>query len=168
MNLLKNNFLSIKYSKNNFINASREKRLTINLFNLKLSFNFAKIFQSKTHKALLTHCDIENLDYILEQNPVFTHITGIVINKNVKIGKNCIIRQNVTIGNGKYFASTDRTYPVLGDSVNIGAGAIIIGGITIGDNVTIGAGSVVIRDVPSGATVAGNPAKIIKQHQAQL
>lgn len=46
--------------------------------------------------------------------------------------------------------------------MKICAGAIVIGPITIGDNVTIGAGSVVTKDVPRGATVVGNPARILK------
>ena len=157
-------FFRIEYHRTNFINAERVNRIRFCFFDkIRVSFNLSKIFKSKIHKALITHCDIENLDYILAQNPIFTHIIGIVINKNVKIGKNCIIRQNVTIGNGKFYASTNRQYPVLGNNVNIGAGAIIIGGITIGNDVTIGAGSIVVKDVPDGATVAGNPAKIIRQ-----
>lgn len=73
-----------------------------------------------------------------------------------KIGKNCTVFQNVTIGynnGGK---------PVLGDNVTIYAGAVVIGPIRVGDNVEIGANSVVVKDVPSNVTVAGVPAKIIK------
>ena len=44
----------------------------------------------------------------------------------------------------------------------IGAGAIVIGGITVGNNVIIGAGSVVVKDIPDNATVVGNPARVIR------
>jgi putative colanic acid biosynthesis acetyltransferase WcaB len=51
--------------------------------------------------------------------------------------------------------------PILGDRVDVGSNAVILGDISIGSDVVIGAGSVVIRDVPDRAVVAGNPAKIL-------
>ena len=85
------------------------------------------------------------------------------------IGNNFICRQGITLGNkvesipvkGEENKITD-TLPVIGDNVEIGAGAIVIGKITIGNNVIIGAGAVVVKDVPDNAIVAGNPAKIIR------
>lgn len=75
-----------------------------------------------------------------------------------RMGANVQIWHNVTIGRkGKWSGN-----PVIGNNVKICAGAIVIGPITIGDNVTIGAGSVVTKDVPRGATVVGNPARILK------
>lgn len=72
-----------------------------------------------------------------------------------RIGKNFHVNQCVNIvWNGDRCA-------VIGDNVNVCAGAIIVGGVTIGDNVTIGAGAVVVKDVPSDCTVVGNPARII-------
>ena len=73
-----------------------------------------------------------------------------------KMGDYCLVSQLVTIGWGK--GGT----PVIGNNVEIYAGAIIIGGITIGDNVKIGAGAVVVNDIPSDCTVVGNPARIIR------
>ncbi|PFK79237.1 serine acetyltransferase [Priestia megaterium] len=78
---------------------------------------------------------------------------GVVIQKSAKIGRNCTISQNVTVGSrGKQ--------PVIGDNVYIAPGAICIGG-TIGDNVVVGANAVVTKDIPSNCVVAGVPAKII-------
>ncbi|MED4254021.1 serine acetyltransferase [Priestia megaterium] len=78
---------------------------------------------------------------------------GVVIQKLAKIGKNCTISQNVTVGSrGKQ--------PIIGDNVYIAPGAICIGG-TIGDNVVVGANAVVTKDIPSNCVVAGVPAKII-------
>lgn len=113
-------------------------------------------------RRLKTCCDIENLEHLKKQHTIFTHPIGIVINSEVRVGYECLIRQNVTIGRGSYKEKTKREYPILGDRVQVGANAIIIGGITIGDNAIIGAGSVVVKDVPTNAVVAGNPAKIIR------
>lgn len=74
-----------------------------------------------------------------------------------KIGKNCWINQQVTIG---YTNNND--CPVIGDNVKIGAGAIVIGNISIGNDAIIGAGTVVTKNVPANSTIVGNPAHIIK------
>lgn len=89
---------------------------------------------------------------------LFQHPFSTIINANT-IGRGCIIRHNTTIGNTNELLDH---VPIIGNNVNIGAGAIIIGKICIGDNVTIGAGSVVVKDVPNNCIVAGNPAKIIR------
>lgn len=85
---------------------------------------------------------------------------GVVIHSRAVIGKNCMIGQNVTIG-GK---SGWYEVPVIGDNVEISAGARIIGPVRIGNNVIIGANAVVVKDVPDNCIVAGVPAKIIKEH----
>lgn len=89
---------------------------------------------------------------------VFEHQHGIVIHGNAVIGDDCIIRQGVTIGNRRL----DRPFeaPTLGARVNVGAGAKILGGLTIGDGAVIGANSVVLRDVDSGALAVGVPAVV--------
>jgi len=74
-----------------------------------------------------------------------------------KIGKNCWINQNVTIG---YTNATD--CPIIGDNVSIGAGAKVLGKCTVGNNVKIGANCVVVKNVPDNATVVGNPAYIVR------
>lgn len=86
------------------------------------------------------------------------HGQGLIVNEDTLIGEFAVLRQNTTIGN----KTEGGPSPVFGDYVNIGANAVVLGGVTIGNHVTIGAGSVVIKDLPSGATAVGNPAKIIK------
>lgn len=88
---------------------------------------------------------------------ILMHPVGIVINSKVIGGKQVIIESGVVIGDEKGKA------PVLGNNVFIGAGAKIIGGITIGDNVKVGANAVVVKDVRDNATVVGIPAKEIRK-----
>jgi len=101
------------------------------------------------------------LSYTVElgRRVIFEHQHGIVIHGNSVIGDDCIIRQGVTLGNRYLDKPFDA--PKLGKRVNIGAGAKILGNLTIGDDVWIGANAVVLSDVPSGQTVVGIPAKII-------
>jgi serine O-acetyltransferase len=83
------------------------------------------------------------------------HTYGVVI-MPAKIGKNCSIISNVTIG-----MRNERAFPSIGDNVFIGAGARVLGGIRVGDGARIGANAVVIEDVPAGVTVVGIPARVI-------
>ena len=85
------------------------------------------------------------------------HPNGIVIHPSAVIGLNCLIFQQVTIGTGSVPGC-----PIIGNHVDIGAGAKILGGITIGNNVKVGANAVVIDDVSDDCTVVGIPARIIK------
>jgi serine O-acetyltransferase len=95
----------------------------------------------------------------LGRRVVIYHQGSIIINANSIIGDDCMISQEVTLG-GRY---VDRPWdaPQLGKRVAIGAGAKLIGKITIGDNAHIGANAVVLCDVPAGATAVGIPARII-------
>ena len=92
------------------------------------------------------------------------HCGGIVVSSAVKIGKNCNINHNVTIGT-KYGGKNPGN-PIIKNNVYIGPGAKIIGGITVGNNVAVGANCVVTRDIPEDAVVVGIPGKIITYHGA--
>jgi serine O-acetyltransferase len=83
------------------------------------------------------------------------HPNGIVIHPDVEIGPNCLIFQQVTLG------SNGRGTPTIGGRVDIGAGAKVIGAVTIGPQAQIGANSVVTCDVPPYASAAGIPARIL-------
>lgn len=88
------------------------------------------------------------------------HGMGVVIGETTEIGDNVIIFQGVTLGGtGK---ERGKRHPTVGNSVVIGAGAKVLGAITIGDNVKIGANSVVLKSVSKNSTVVGVPGKVIK------
>lgn len=94
---------------------------------------------------------------------MFDHATGIVIGETAIVEDNVSIMQSVTLG-GTGKEAGDR-HPKVRRGVLIGAGAKILGNITVGECAKIGAGSVVLKDVPSRATVAGVPAQIIGETQ---
>lgn len=77
----------------------------------------------------------------------------------VKIGRNCVVMQQVTIGSSR--GGRRSGYPILGNNVVVCCGAKIIGKVNIGNNVIIGANAVVVNDVPDNAVVGGVPAKVI-------
>jgi serine O-acetyltransferase len=84
---------------------------------------------------------------------------GAIILSHGSIGENCTIEQNVTLGIAG--RGDERGHPTIGNRVFIGAGAMIVGKITIGDDAYIFPGSVVTRPVPPRAVVMGYPARIV-------
>jgi putative colanic acid biosynthesis acetyltransferase WcaB len=98
----------------------------------------------------------------LGSNARLFHGMGLVVNDQVKIGENVVLRHSTTIG-VKYTSDFGcQSVPVIGNNVDIGSNVVILGSICVGDYAQIGAGSVVVKDVPARAVVVGNPAKIIK------
>lgn len=89
---------------------------------------------------------------------------GIFISQGATIGKNCTIFQQVTIGSNTLGDSKKQGAPVICDNVYIGAGAKIIGNVTIGKNARIGANCVVVNDVPENATVVCQKARVIEHN----
>lgn len=81
------------------------------------------------------------------------HGQGLVVNTGTVLGADVMLRHNVTIGNIRRGPGDTTGCPVIGDGVEFGAGAVVVGAITIGDGALIGANAVVSRDVPAGATV---------------
>lgn len=90
------------------------------------------------------------------------HYGTIVVNPNVKVGKNCRLHVGVNIGAS---GGADKV-PVIGDNVYIGPGAIIFGDVCIGNNVMIGANSTVTKSFEENdIVIAGSPAHIIKRNE---
>ena len=88
---------------------------------------------------------------------VLVHSQGVVINGSVRGGDRIFIEHQVTIG------AERGTSPRVGSDIFIGAGAKIIGAVTLGDGARVGANAVVTRDVPADATVVGIPARVVRQ-----
>jgi serine O-acetyltransferase len=88
---------------------------------------------------------------------VLVHSTGVVINGSVRGGSGVHVEHQVTIG------AEGRRSPVLGDDVFIGAGAKVIGPVSVGDGARIGANAVVVHDVPPHATAVGIPARVVRR-----
>lgn len=100
-------------------------------------------------------------DGVLGENVIFHHSANIIINRRARVGAGCVFHGNCCIG----VAHTgDEKAPVLGQNVDIGYGAVILGDIYIADNITIGANSVVTKSFHTpGITIAGVPAREIKR-----
>ena len=94
---------------------------------------------------------------------IFEHQKGIVVHGNSVIGDDCIIRHGVTLGNRYLNRSADA--PILGRRVNVGAGAVILGRVTLGDDVRVGANAVVLFDVPEDSTVVGPKAQVLDDRE---
>jgi serine O-acetyltransferase len=87
------------------------------------------------------------------------HQGGIVVHGASTIGDGCILRQNCTLGIRSMDALQDA--PTLASGVNVGAGAVILGKVTIGAGAAIGANAVVLDDIPAGAVAVGIPARVV-------
>jgi serine O-acetyltransferase len=102
-------------------------------------------------------CEVE-----IGRNFVIDHFGGIVISGYAKFGDNCRIRNGVVVGLQRV---EDTVAPVIGNNVDIGTGAKLLGRIRIGNDVQIGANAVVISDVPDHSVAVGIPA-VIKPRKA--
>lgn len=84
------------------------------------------------------------------------HGMGVVIGETAVIGDDCTLYHQVTLGGTS--VRREQRHPTLGDRVIVGAGATILGPVTIGDDSRIGAGAVVVKDAPAGSSLTGVPA----------
>lgn len=119
---------------------------------------FIKKFSVLRHRfwSVITGADIP-LNCNIKGGLRIPHPNGIVIHPYAKIGPNCIIFQQVTIG---YREGSTKSVSV-GGNVSIGAGAKVLGDVSIGNNAKIGANAVVLIDVPENKIAIGIPAKVI-------
>jgi serine O-acetyltransferase len=90
------------------------------------------------------------------------HFGGIIVSGDAVIGDDVVLRNGVTIGLKR---TNERGAPVIGNRVDIGAGAKILGPIRIGDGAVIGANAVVVHDVPAGAVAVGIPARVLPRQR---
>ena len=94
------------------------------------------------------------------------HGSGVVIGETSVVGDNCTMYQGVTLGGtGK---DCGKRHPTIGNNVMIGAGAKILGPISVGDGSKIAAGAVVLHDIPENCTAVGIPARVVRYKNAKV
>lgn len=93
------------------------------------------------------------------------HHSGIIVNGTARFGDDCVIRNGVTVG---VRHTNVPGSPTIGDRVDIGAGAVLLGPIQVGDDVAIGANAVVIADVPAQSIAVGVPARVVPRRAAAV
>ncbi len=119
-----------------------------------------KLFWERQHNQLGIKLGLQILPNSVSYGLKIWHSGNIVIHRDAKVGKNCQLHGMNVIGNK---GIPDSGAPTIGDNVNIGVGAVIIGDVYIADNVTIAANAVVTKSCyREGAVLAGVPAKIIE------
>jgi serine O-acetyltransferase len=123
---------------------------------LRMPFSFLYKF---LYKAVQVLTGIEfPCEVTVGNNFRIDHHSDIVVSGYASFGNNCVIRNGVTVGLRNV---DDPVAPQIGNDVDIGAGAKVLGRITIGNNVDIGANAVVLTDVPDNSLAVGVPAKIL-------
>lgn len=126
---------------------------------LHQNFNYFKLFHPKA--IISKRC-------IADEGTVI--MGGVTVNSGVVIGKHCIVNTNASVDHDCIVGDFVHISPgasiagdvKIGEGTHVGIGSSIIQGVKIGKWCTIGAGAVIIKDVPNGATVVGNPGRIIK------
>ena len=114
-----------------------------------------KFYQYENNSAIAWSSTFEGI-------PCFPHgMKSIFISVGAKIGRNCVIFQQVTIGSNTLVDSRGTGAPVIGNNCYIGAGAKIIGNVVVGDNVRIGANAIVYKDIPENSVVVSGQQRII-------
>jgi len=93
------------------------------------------------------------------------HGMGVVIGETAEIGDDCTLYHGVTLGGTSW--KKGKRHPTLGNDVVVGAGAKVLGPITLEDDVRVGSNAVVVKDVPAGATVVGIPGRVVTVPQTE-
>lgn len=142
-----------------YIKFLRKEEYYINRNDLKVLYKILFITNRRKKNKLGLKLGLNIPPNVFEEGLLIYHANGIVVNKNAKVGKNCKIHGDLCIGNN----GITEDAPIIGDDVDIGIGAKIIGNVTIGNNVKIGANAVVTKSFSEeDIVIAGIPAVKIK------
>lgn len=128
------------------------------LLRLPLSFSYKLL---KLLSQILTGIDLP-CEVVVGKRFRIEHFGDIIISGDTVFGDDVVIRNGVTVGLRR---TNERGAPVIGNRVDIGTGAKILGAITIGDDVAVGANAVVLTDVPPNSLAVGVPARIIPRER---
>jgi len=140
---------------------------TSNIGDDTLIWQYAVILKGAT---IGSNCNINCHTFIENDVTIGNNVTvksGIYLWDGITVGNDVFLGPNVTFTNDKYPRS--KQYPesfqriTIEDGASVGAGAIILGGVTIGKKAMVGAGSVVTKDIPEGELWVGNPAKFVRK-----
>ncbi len=142
-----------------YLKALRKDEYYFNNKNRNIYFEIRYLFAERKKNNIGNKLGIEICNNSVGKGLFICHSGSIVINGEARIGENCILHGDNCIGND----GSSRKAPVVGDNVDIGVGAKIIGDVEIADNILIGAGAVIVDsfDAP-GSVVVGVPGKRIK------
>ena len=130
-------------------------RVSHSLWNAKLRF-VARMLSQITR--LFTGVEIHP-GAILGRRLFIDHGMGVVIGETAVVGDDCVLYHGVTLGGTN--TGKEKRHPTLGNRVLVGAGAKLLGAITLGDDCNVGANAVVLHDAPAGSTLVGVPAKSV-------
>ena len=132
----------------------------------KLLRKFFSLIYHVLYKVMQIVTGIElPCEVVVGRNFVIDHFGGIIISGYAKFGDNCRIRDGVVVGLRRV---EEKCAPIIGNNVDIGSGAKLLGQIRIGDNVLIGANAVVLCDVPDNSIAVGVPAIVKPRHVHNL
>lgn len=121
------------------------------------AYAFMNLIYARKFNKLGYKLGIELNRGVFDEGLMIYHTSGIVVNGDAKVGKNCMLHGANVIGN----MGTDLKAPVIGNNVRLGAGAKVLGDVYIADNVQIGAGAIVLHSCyEKGALLVGIPARV--------
>lgn len=160
-----------------FVKVSKHivRALYIPLFRLKYHNNIWKVYDSYKKKPTVwkriiwnkymeLHAASISIDAEIASSLILPHgVSGIFISQSAKIGRDCVVFQQVTIGANTIRDSKSFGAPTIGDAVYIGAGAKIIGRVNVGNNARIGANAVIVKDVPENTLAVIPETRLIQK-----
>ena len=142
-----------------YLKALRKTEYYFNNKNRNLYFELRYLFAERKKNKIGNKLGLEICNNSVERGLFICHSGSIVINGEARIGKDCILHGDNCIGND----GSNSEAPIIGDNVDIGVGAKIIGDVKIADNIVVGAGAVVVDSFNvARSVIVGVPAKRIK------